>query len=258
MKRINTILVANRGEIAARVMRTCKKMGIRSVAEYSEADQHAPYLKHADLAVYIGESEPSASYLDGDKLIEVAKQHSVDAIHPGYGFLAENAVFAKAVEKAGMSFIGPNPKAIELMGSKSKAKTLMQKHKVPTVPGYQGGKQDVKTLKAEAEKIGYPVLLKAVAGGGGNGMRIVEKAVLFEREIEAAKREAMSAFGDDEMILEKYFSSARHIEFQIFGDQHGNAIHVLERECSIQRRYQKVIEESPSRVLDDKTRKAMG
>jgi acetyl/propionyl-CoA carboxylase alpha subunit len=258
MGTINSILIANRGEIAARIISTCRNMGIRSIAVFSDADRYAPYLKDADLAVHIGSSEPNMSYLDGAKIINVAKKHGADAIHPGYGFLAENTGFASDVAKAGMSFIGPNPKAIEMMGSKSKAKSLMQNHKVPIVPGYQGDDQSLKTIEKEAKAMGYPVLLKAVAGGGGKGMRIVEKASELKSQLEGAKREALSAFGNDDLIVERYFSSARHVEFQIFGDQHGNALHILERECSIQRRYQKVIEESPSPVLDDKTRKAMG
>ncbi len=258
MERIKSILIANRGEIAARIIRTAKRMGIRSVAVFSDADQYAPYLREADCAVYIGGSEPSASYLDGDKIIKTALAHGANAIHPGYGFLAENAAFAEDVAKAGLIFIGPNPKAISLMGSKSAAKSLMQKHNVPTVPGYQGEDQRVETLRSEAEKIGYPVLLKAVAGGGGKGMRIVRKSEDMSKSIDAAKREAKSSFGDDHMILERYFDSARHIEFQIFGDKHSNVRHVLERECSIQRRYQKVIEESPSPVLEEEIRAKMG
>lgn len=258
MKNINTILIANRGEIASRVIRTCQKMGIKSVAVFSEADRNAPFVAEADLAVFIGESSPAASYLDQDKLINVAKKTKVDAIHPGYGFLSENVSFAERCATEGIIFIGPNAKAIDAMGSKSKAKSLMKKHKVPVVPGYQGKDQSVERLTKEAVKMGFPVLLKATAGGGGKGMRIVHKAEEVEKAIQAAKRESLSAFGDDELIVEKYIASGRHIEFQIFGDQHGNAIHVLERECSIQRRYQKVIEESPSPVMDEKLRSKMG
>jgi len=215
-------------------------------------------VQQADKAIYIGESEPNASYLNQEKIIEVAKAHHIDAIHSGYGFLSENAEFAKKCAENDIIFIGPNANAIEAMGDKAAAKKLMQQHDVPTIPGYQGEDQSVKTLKAEASKIGFPVLLKATAGGGGKGMRIVEKEAEIETAIEAAQREAKNAFGNDVLIIEKYIANGRHIEFQIFGDQHGNAIHILERECSIQRRYQKVIEESPSPVLTEEQRQAMG
>ncbi len=258
MQNINTILIANRGEIASRVIRTCRKMGIKSIAVFSEADRHASFVEQADVAVFIGESTPAASYLDQDKIIAAAKKTGANAIHPGYGFLSENVSFAKRCETEGLIFIGPNPAAIDAMGSKSKAKALMKEHKVPVVPGYQGDDQSVATLTKAAKKIGFPVLLKATAGGGGKGMRIVHEAKEIKTAIAAAKRESKSAFGDDELIVEKYIASGRHIEFQIFGDKHGNAIHILERECSIQRRYQKVIEESPSPVLAEKVRKKMG
>ena len=258
MQNINSILIANRGEIASRIIRTCRKMGIKSIAVFSEADRNAPFVAQADIAVFIGESSPTASYLDQDKIIATAKKTKSDAIHPGYGFFSENVSFAKRCEAENIIFIGPNPLAIDAMGSKSKAKTLMQLHGVPVVPGYQGTDQSVEKLKSEAIKMGFPVLLKATAGGGGKGMRIVHEASEVENAIQAAKRESKSAFGDDELIVEKYIASGRHIEFQIFGDKHGNAIHILERECSIQRRYQKVIEESPSPVLDDALREAMG
>ncbi|MEL6191582.1 MAG: acetyl-CoA carboxylase biotin carboxylase subunit [Bacteroidota bacterium] len=257
-KKIHTILIANRGEIASRVIRTCRKMGIATVAVFSEADRHAPFVQDADMAVYIGESEPAKSYLDQDKLITAAKRTGAEAIHPGYGFLSENAGFARRCKEEGIIFIGPNPEAIEAMGSKSKAKALMEAHKVPVVPGYKGDDQSVETLVEEAQKIGYPLLLKATAGGGGKGMRIVGAASELEAGIAAAKREALSAFGDDELLIEKYIESGRHIEFQIFGDQHQNVIHLLERECTIQRRYQKVIEESPSPVLTEDLRTQMG
>lgn len=258
MKMINSILIANRGEIASRIIRTCRKMGIQSIAVFSDADRNAPFVGEADLSVWIGESTPAQSYLNVDKIIQAAQENGADAIHPGYGFLSENAAFAKRCKAAGIIFIGPHPEAIEAMGSKSEAKALMQKHNVPVVPGYQGADQKVETLKKAALDIGFPVLLKATAGGGGKGMRIVHGESELEKAIEAAKREAMSAFGADELILEKYITSGRHIEFQIFGDQEGNAIHLLERECSIQRRYQKVIEESPSPVLSEDIRKKMG
>jgi len=258
MKHIHTILIANRGEIASRVIRTCRKMGIRSVAIYSEADKNVPFVAEADTAVYIGESSPAASYLDQDKIIATAKKTGADAIHPGYGFLSENVQFAKRCQKEDLIFIGPNPEAIAAMGSKSMAKTLMQQHNVPVVPGYQGKAQDLKTFTKAAQDIGFPLLLKATAGGGGKGMRIVHNIKNLETAIAAAKREAASAFGDDELIIEKYIASGRHIEFQIFGDQQGNIIHLLERECTIQRRYQKVIEESPSPILTNELREQMG
>lgn len=258
MQNINSILIANRGEIASRVIRTCRKMGIRSIAVFSEADSQAPFVAEADLAVHIGESNPAASYLDQDKIIETAKKTQADAIHPGYGFLSENAGFAQRCADEGIVFIGPHPEAIEAMGSKSKAKSLMQSHDVPVVPGYQGEDQSPETLKKAAEDMGYPVLLKATAGGGGKGMRIVHNSSQIEAAIDAAKRESQSAFGDDELIVEKYIASGRHIEFQIFGDKLGNVIHVLERECTIQRRYQKIIEESPSPIMDEALREKMG
>ncbi len=233
-------------------------MGIKSVAVFSDADRDAPFVQEADVAIYIGESSPTASYLDQDKIISAAQKTGADAIHPGYGFLSENVTFATRCANENLLFIGPNPKAIEAMGSKSAAKTLMSEHKVPIVPGYQGEDQSVARLSKEAETIGYPVLLKATAGGGGKGMRIVNEAKEIEQAIASAQREAKNAFGDDELIVEKYIASGRHIEFQIFGDQHGNAIHLLERECSIQRRYQKVIEESPSSIMNESLRTEMG
>ncbi len=258
LRQINTLMIANRGEIASRIIRTCKAMGIRSVAVFSDADRDAPFVAQADVAVHIGGSNPADSYLDMAKLIAVAKRTETDAIHPGYGFLSENVKFAELCAKEDILFVGPNPEAIAAMGSKSRAKSLMMKHEVPVVPGYQGEDQTVERLTAAAEEIGFPVLLKATAGGGGKGMRIVHEAGEIQSAIEAAKRESMSAFGDDELIVEKYIASGRHIEFQIFGDKHGNAIHILERECSIQRRYQKVIEESPSPVMDEELRERMG
>ena len=227
MKKIDSILIANRGEIASRIIRTCRLMGIRSIAVYSEADKGSPFVNEADTAVFIGENNPADSYLDQNKIIDAAKRSNADAIHPGYGFLSENADFANLCNKNKIIFIGPNPEAIELMGSKSKAKTLMAKHKVPIIPGYQGNDQSNETLKKEAEKIGFPVLLKATAGGGGKGMRVVNNKKELNTSIDAAKREALNAFGNNEMIVEKYIASGRHIEFQIFGDQHSNAIHLL-------------------------------
>ncbi len=255
---INSILISNRGEIASRIIRTCRKMGIKSIAVFSDADRNAPFVEEADTAVYIGASPPKESYLDAAKIIATAQKMGADAIHPGYGFLSENAEFARQCAAAGIIFIGPNPEAIDNMGSKSKAKALMQAHEVPVVPGYQGADQSLEQLQQAAMDIGFPVLLKATAGGGGKGMRIVHQVEDIDTAIQAAQREAKSAFGDDELIVEKYIASGRHIEFQIFGDQHGNAIHLLERECTIQRRYQKVIEESPSPALNEVLRKEMG
>lgn len=255
---INSILIANRGEIASRIIRTCRKMGIKSIVVFSDADSDGLFVSEADTAVHIGESSPSLSYLDQEKILKVAKQYGADAIHPGYGFLSENTGFAKKCDDAGIIFIGPNAAAIEAMGSKSRAKSIMHEHEVPTIPGYQGDNQSIKKLVKEAKEIGFPLLLKATAGGGGKGMRIVHKAADLENNIKAAKRESKAAFGDDELIIEKYIAKGRHIEFQIFGDKHGNAIHILERECTIQRRYQKVLEESPSPVLTEFLRQAMG
>ncbi len=255
---INAILIANRGEISSRISRTCRKMGIRSIAVFSDADRHMPFVRDADEAVYIGASSPAESYLVVDKIIAAAKSSGADAIHPGYGFLSENASFAQRCAEEGIIFIGPNPEAITAMGSKSQAKALMIKHQVPTVPGYQGTDQTKKRLIKEAKAIGFPLLLKATAGGGGKGMRIVRKAADLDAAIDAASREGQSAFGDDELIIEKYVESGRHIEFQIFGDQHGNCIHLLERECTIQRRYQKVVEESPSPIMTPELREQMG
>jgi len=252
------ILIANRGEVALRVMRTCRKMGIATVAIYSDADQNAFFTHYADEAICIGGHQPAESYLLQDKIIAAAQQVGAQAIHPGYGFLSENAQFARRCHTEGIAFIGPNPEAIEAMGSKIGAKKIMRERGVPTIPGYDGADQNFDTLRTEALRIGFPILLKASAGGGGKGMRIVRQESELNKAIQAAQRESEAAFGDGTLLIEKYFDSARHIEFQIFGDQHGNALHCFERECSIQRRYQKIIEESPSPILSPALRQAMG
>jgi len=252
------ILVANRGEIAIRVMRTAKKMGIKTVAVYSTADRHAPHVKYADEAVLIGEAPSSQSYLLGDKIIEVAKNLEVDAIHPGYGFLSENAHFAELCEENNIIFIGPKSKAIKIMGSKLAAKEAVKAYNIPMVPGTDEAITDIAIAKNIAKEIGFPILIKASAGGGGKGMRVVEKAAEFESQMERAISEAVNAFGDGSVFIEKYVSSPRHIEIQVMADSHGNIIHLFERECSIQRRHQKVIEEAPSSVLTPKLRQQMG
>ncbi len=252
------ILVANRGEIALRVMKTIQKMGIKSVAVYSEADRNAPHVKFADEAVCIGKAASSESYLKGDKIIKVAKELEVDGIHPGYGFLSENAEFAEAVEKAGITWIGPGSKAIRIMGSKLAAKDAVKDYDIPMVPGIDEAITDVEKAKKIAGKIGYPILIKASAGGGGKGMRIVEREKDLEDQMKRAISEAESAFGDGSVFIEKYVTSPRHIEIQVLADTHGNIIHLFERECSVQRRHQKVVEEAPSVVLDSKIRKQMG
>jgi 3-methylcrotonyl-CoA carboxylase alpha subunit len=252
------ILIANRGEIACRVMRTAKRMGIATVAVYSEADAGALHVAMADEARLIGPAPARDSYLKGDAIIAAAKETGAEAIHPGYGFLSENAAFADSCAKAGVVFIGPPPSAMRAMGSKAAAKALMQQAGVPVVPGYHGDDQDPASLLLEAEKIGFPVLIKASGGGGGRGMRIVNAAGEFPRALDGAKREALSAFGDDRVLIEKYLVNPRHIEVQVFGDTHGNVVHLFERDCSIQRRYQKVVEEAPAPGLKPKMRQAMG
>ncbi len=255
------ILIANRGEIACRVIKTCKRMGIRTVAVFSSADVEAQHVKLADEAYLIGGPRPVDSYLKGDVILEVAKSSGAQAVHPGYGFLSENAGFAAACEKAGIAFIGPTPDAIEKMGSKSHAKALMQAANVPVVPGYHGDNQDASFLADESKKVGYPQLIKAVAGGGGKGMRLVEKAQDFSAQLEAARREAKNAFGNDDVLIERYVLGPHHIEFQVFGDTQGSVVHLFERECSIQRRHQKVLEETPSPFIDsqqDDMREKMG
>jgi len=255
---IRKILIANRGEIALRIMRTCRQMGIATVAIHSEADAEAPFVHRADEAVNIGGLQSSDSYLRQDKIIEAAHRTGADAIHPGYGFLSENAAFARRCREEGLLFIGPSPQAIELMGSKALANTIMADRGVPTIPGYHRDRQGKRILMQVSKDLGFPVLLKAAKGGGGKGMRIVRDKAGLEQAIEAAKREAKSSFGDSRLIVERYFESARHVEFQIFGDEAGNVVHLFERECTIQRRHQKVIEESPSPTLDSALRQRMG
>ncbi|HET7177001.1 MAG TPA: acetyl-CoA carboxylase biotin carboxylase subunit, partial [Gammaproteobacteria bacterium] len=252
------ILIANRGEIACRVIKTCRRLGIKTVAVYSDPDRHALHVEMADEAVHIGPARAAESYLDASRILAAAKATGAEAVHPGYGFLSENEDFAKACKKAGIVFIGPTPEAIDLMGSKSAAKALMEKAGVPVTPGYHGDKQDLKTLETEAKRIGYPLLIKAVAGGGGKGMRIVRAETEFQEALDGAKREAKAAFGDDHVLIEKYLEQPRHIEFQVFGDAHGGAVHLFERECSLQRRFQKVVEETPSPFLDAAMRRKMG
>jgi acetyl-CoA carboxylase biotin carboxylase subunit len=252
------ILVANRGEIALRIMRTVKRMGIKSVAVYSDADRMSPHVLYADEAVCLGAAPSAQSYLDGDKIIAFCKQLNVDGIHPGYGFLSENAVFAKKVKDAGITFIGPSPEAMEVMGSKLAAKECVKQYNIPMVPGIDKAIDDVKLAKEIAAAVGYPVLIKASAGGGGKGMRVVEKENDLEEQMHRAASEAKAAFGDGAVFIEKYVSSPRHIEIQVLADNFGNTVHLFERECSIQRRHQKVVEESPSSVLTPAIRKAMG
>ncbi len=252
-----SVLVANRGEIACRVFRTAKRMGLRAIAVYSEADANALHVKEADEAVLIGPAPARESYLDTAKVLAAAKQTGAEAIHPGYGFLSENADFAEAVVAAGLVWIGPPPAAIRAMGLKDAAKDLMHKAGVPVTPGYQGADQSVESLTAEAARIGYPVLIKAVAGGGGKGMKRVDAAEDFVAGLESAKREAKAAFGDDRVLIETYITRPRHIEVQVFGDGQGNVVHLFERDCSLQRRHQKVIEEAPAPGMDAATREAV-
>ena len=252
------ILIANRGEIAVRVIRTCKEMGIKTVAVYSEADRNAMHVKYADEAVCIGPPASKDSYLRGDKIIAICKELNVDGIHPGYGFLSENAEFAKSVTDAGIIFIGPSPEAMNIMGDKLSAKAAVKNYKIPMVPGTEGAITDLDAAKKTAVNAGFPVLIKASAGGGGKGMRIVENIEDFEEQMNLAVSEAISAFGDGSVFIEKYVAGPRHIEIQVLGDSHGNIVHLFERECSIQRRHQKVIEEAPSSVLTSELRNEIG
>src|SRR6266540_724376 len=251
------ILIANRGEIACRVIKTARRLGIKTVAVYSDADRNARHVAMADEAVHIGPSSARESYLVADKIIAAARHTGAQAIHPGYGFLSENAGFAEACAKAGIVFIGPPPSAIHAMGSKSEAKKIMEKARVPLVPGYHGDDQLPALLAKEAERIGFPVLIKASAGGGGKGMRVVEEALKFADALAGAKREAKALFADDHVLVEKYLTRPRHIEIQVFADSHGNCLYLFERDCSIQRRHQKVIEEAPAPNMDPARRKAM-
>lgn len=257
MKKINKILIANRGEIASRVIRTCKAMGLQTVAVYSEVDKGLPYVREADQAYCIGPAESSQSYLDISKIIDVAKESGADAIHPGYGFLSEKADFSKACEEAGVVFIGPKPHVISQMGDKIKARLLAQKAKVPVVPGTVDPIQSVSEVQAFVKKYGFPILLKAAAGGGGKGMRVVREHSELESAFKQASGEALKSFGDARVFVEKYIQNPKHVEVQVFGDQHGNAVHLFERECSTQRRHQKIIEEAPCFYLKESVRKKM-
>ena len=252
------ILIANRGEIALRVMRSAKEMGIATVAVFSEADRNAPFVRYADEAVCIGPPPSNQSYLLGNKIIEVCKQLGVDGIHPGYGFLSENAAFARAVKAAGITLIGPSPEAMEVMGDKLSAKGAAKKYNIPMVPGTEGAVSDVEEAKRVALEVGLPILIKASAGGGGKGMRIVERIEELAEQMERAISEAVSSFGDGAVFIERYVAGPRHIEIQVLADNHGNVVHLFERECSIQRRHQKVVEEAPSAILTPELRAAMG
>lgn len=252
------ILVANRGEIALRVMRSAKEMGIKTVAVYSEADRNAPHVRYADEAILLGPPPSNQSYLLADKIIAEALKLGVDGIHPGYGFLSENASFSEKVAAAGITFIGPSPYSIQLMGNKLSAKEAVKDFGIPMVPGSEGAIDDIRVAKELAKSIGFPVLIKAAAGGGGKGMRIVENAEEFEEQMQRAVSEAVASFGDGAVFIEKFVGSPRHIEIQVLADNHGNVVHLFERECSIQRRHQKVIEEAPSSVLTPEVREKMG
>ena len=252
------VLIANRGEIARRVIRTLKKMNIKSVAIYSDADKNAPHVMEADEAVYVGKSPSAESYLQQDLILQYCKDLGVEGIHPGYGFLSENAGFAKKVKAAGMKLIGPSPESMEVMGDKLSAKQAVKKFNVPLVPGVDEAISDVNAAKLIAEEVGYPILIKASAGGGGKGMRLVENTEEFEEQMTMAQNEARSSFGDDAVFIEKFVDKPRHIEIQVFADQHGNVVYLFERECSIQRRHQKVVEEAPSAILTPELRKEMG
>ncbi|HEY5325971.1 MAG TPA: biotin carboxylase N-terminal domain-containing protein, partial [Mucilaginibacter sp.] len=243
------ILIANRGEIAIRIMRSAREMGILTVAVYSDADRGAPHVRYADEAVYIGQAPSVKSYLNGAKIIDACNKTGAEAIHPGYGFLSENAAFARQVREAGLLLIGPSPEAMEVMSNKLSAKAAALKYNIPLVPGTDHAIADIDEAKQCAVKVGFPILIKAAAGGGGKGMRIVETVGDFDEQVQLAVSEAVSAFGDGSVFIERYVSSPRHIEIQVLGDTHGNILHLFERDCSVQRRHQKVIEEAPSSVL---------
>jgi len=251
------ILIANRGEIAIRILRACKELGIKTVAVYSDADKNSLHVQHADEAIHIGAASPKESYLNVDKLMQAARVSKADGIHPGYGFLSENASFAGTVASAQLAFIGPSADSIRLMGDKAESKIAMKKAGVPTVPGFEGLESEA-DFKQAAQEIGYPVLVKASAGGGGKGMRVVNAESELREAIESARREALNSFGDERLLIEKYLPDAHHIEFQVFGDQHGHLVHLFERECSVQRRHQKIIEETPSPLLTNELRQQMG
>ncbi len=255
---LSKLLVANRGEIALRIMRSAREMGIKTVAVYSEADRNALHVRYADEAICIGPPPSNQSYLVGSKIIDACKQTGAQAIHPGYGFLSENAAFAREVKSAGLILVGPTPEAMEIMGNKLSAKAAALKYNIPMVPGTEEAITDIEEAKQRAIEVGFPILIKAAAGGGGKGMRIVEKVEDFEEQMHLAVSEATSAFGDGAVFIERYVTSPRHIEIQVLGDTHGNIIHLFERECSIQRRHQKVVEEAPSSVLTEEIRAQMG
>jgi acetyl-CoA carboxylase biotin carboxylase subunit len=252
------ILVANRGEIAIRIMRSAREMGIKTVAVYSAADRNALHVRYADEAVFIGEAPSSKSYLVGENIIDACQKTGAEAIHPGYGFLSENAAFARMVREAGLILIGPSPEAMEVMGNKLSAKAAALKYNIPMVPGTEEAITDITEAKKRAVEVGFPILIKAAAGGGGKGMRVVEMAEDFEEQMHLAVSEATSAFGDGSVFIERYVSSPKHIEIQVLGDTHGNIVHLFERDCSVQRRHQKVIEEAPSAVLTPEIRDQMG
>jgi len=258
MKRINKLLIANRGEIALRIIRSAREMGIKTVAIYSEADRNALHVLQADQAVSVGPAAVAESYLRSDRIVETALRMDVDAIHPGYGFLSENADFARLVEDSGILFVGPSPSSIQTMGDKIAAKKAVEANGIPLIPGTNSSLPDLKEASKVAKSIGFPVLIKASAGGGGKGMRIVWKEQEMEEQLERAMSEAKAAFGNGAVFLEKYIANPRHIEIQVLGDQHGNLVHLFERECSIQRRHQKIIEEAPSSLLTDRLREEMG
>jgi len=257
MKKIKKILIANRGEIALRIIQTARELGIKTVTLYTEEEKGLPHCTAGDESFCLGSGALKDTYLNQEKIVSIAKSCGADAIHPGYGFLSEKSSFAKLVTSHGLIFIGPTPNSIDLMGDKKTSKIKIQELGVPSIPGYHGENQELSHLKKEAKKIGYPVLVKASAGGGGKGMRIVEKEEEFEAALEGAKREALNAFGDDTVLLEKYITSPRHIEIQVMSDSHGNHLHLFERECSIQRRYQKIVEESPSPAVTPDLRSKM-